>query len=73
MVVRIRCTHSDCGQVYKVADEQIGQTAVCQKCKRSFVLSGPSQETAAGAGQIGHCEASPAADASSASPPAVAR
>ncbi len=47
MVVRVRCTHPDCQQPYKVPDEQIGQTAVCQKCKRSFVLSAPSRQTAA--------------------------
>jgi WD40 repeat protein len=30
--------------LYKVPDEQIGRTVVCQKCQRSFVLSTPSRE-----------------------------
>ncbi|HEX3658580.1 MAG TPA: serine/threonine-protein kinase [Pirellulales bacterium] len=48
MLIKVRCTHADCGTLYQVAEEQIGLTAFCEKCGRTFVFQSPERETAAG-------------------------
>ncbi|HEX3658586.1 MAG TPA: protein kinase [Pirellulales bacterium] len=48
MAFRVRCPQPGCGQLYQVPQEQLGQTAVCKKCQRSFVLQSPGHETKAG-------------------------
>ena len=49
MVVKVHCPNPDCGQHYSVAEEQVGHTSVCKKCKRRFTLSAASKETASAA------------------------
>jgi len=50
MPVRVRCPNPDCGKTYRVADDQLGQTAVCKHCGRKFTLSASHHETADSAG-----------------------
>ncbi len=39
MVFKVRCTHPDCGQPYRVAEDQLGHTAVCKKSQEAKTLN----------------------------------
>ena len=43
-MIRIACSHIDCGQSYRVPDNVVGRTVTCKSCNRSFIAKA-SQET----------------------------
>ena len=45
MPVRIQCPNPDCGKTYSVADDQLGQTAVCKHCGHTFTLKARKSDT----------------------------
>lgn len=45
VIVKVVCPNPQCGQHYNVPEEQLGQCAVCNRCKRHFTLNASERET----------------------------